>query len=310
MPIELFYSYSHRDEKLRDALETHLAILKRTDLIATWHFRKITAGKEWEKEINEHLDRADIVLFLVSADFMNSDYCWGVEVQRAMERHVSGRSRVIPIILKSCVWKEAPFGKLQVLPTGEKPLTKWRPRDEGLTDIATGIKDAAKELASKKACDVIERCAITPQPRTQEDVRTAHSTAAALQTGAAGVPGTRLHRLQVLSQAQQALRILAPHHWTVKFPGGSEHSRVDAEGKYYVDDKKYGYKLSGPPKYDLRQIQFETDKGKVVIRFVKVKPDGTERKPETLYVVNERELHGHAAGNQAYKLVYKRREES
>ena len=76
-PKSLFYSYSHRDEDLRSKLETHLAVLRRGGLIAEWHDRKIEAGDEWRKAIDGHLMSADIVLLLVSADFIASDYCWG-----------------------------------------------------------------------------------------------------------------------------------------------------------------------------------------------------------------------------------------
>ena len=111
--IEVFFSYAHEDEKLRDRLETHLSILKRSDVISAWHDRQIGAGKEWAGEISEHLDRAQIILLLVSADFLDSDYCYDMEMKRAFKRHKNKEARVIPIILKPVDWQDAPFNKLQ-----------------------------------------------------------------------------------------------------------------------------------------------------------------------------------------------------
>jgi hypothetical protein len=147
-PIKVFYSYSHRDEQLRKELNTHLALLKRTNVITSWDDRDINAGKEWEKEISGHLNRANLVLLLVSADFIASDYCYSIEVECAMERHESGEARVIPIILRPCDWSSAPFGKLQALPRDAKPVTLWANQDEAFLNIAQGIRATAAEMAS------------------------------------------------------------------------------------------------------------------------------------------------------------------
>src|SRR5438132_1153332 len=99
-PIEIFFSYSHKDQALREKLETHLTLLKREGLISSWHDRKIIAGTEWSGEIDAHLNTAQIILLLVSADFIASSYCSDIEVARAMERHNAGEARVIPVILR------------------------------------------------------------------------------------------------------------------------------------------------------------------------------------------------------------------
>jgi hypothetical protein len=147
-PVELFYSYSHKDEELRDQLEIHLAMLKREGAIKSWHDRRISAGREWEGKIDEHLTSADLILLLVSSDFLASDYCYDVEVKRAMEKHEVGDARVIPIILRSCDWKSAPFGRFQALPKDAKPVTRWEDRDEAFLDITRGIRLVLKELIS------------------------------------------------------------------------------------------------------------------------------------------------------------------
>src|SRR5205823_6498299 len=115
--LTLFYSYAHADEALRNELEKHLSTLKRQGYITDWHDRNISAGWEWASAIDEHLNTAQVILLLVSSDFIASDYCYSIEMTRALERHTTGDACVIPIILRSVDWEDAPFGKLQALPT-------------------------------------------------------------------------------------------------------------------------------------------------------------------------------------------------
>jgi hypothetical protein len=142
----VFYSYSHKDEALRDQLQTHLSLLKRQGVISNWHDRRISAGREWEGQIDGHLNSARIILLLISADFLASDYCYDIELTRAMERHEAGESRVIPVILRACDWHYATFGKLQAVPKDGEPVTSWQNIDEAFSDVAKGIRAAANEL--------------------------------------------------------------------------------------------------------------------------------------------------------------------
>src|SRR5947209_5049969 len=114
--VEVFFSYAHADELLQKKLETHLSALKRQGLIVEWHDRDISAGTDWAHEINAHLNSAHIILLLVSPDFIASEYCYSIEMLRAMERHESGEARVIPIVLRPTDWKGMPFSKLEALP--------------------------------------------------------------------------------------------------------------------------------------------------------------------------------------------------
>jgi hypothetical protein len=91
-----------------------------------------------------------IILLLISIDFINSEYCYDTEMERAMERHQKGEARVIPIILRSCLWQYAPFAKLQALPKDAKAVQSWSDRDEALTDIVDGIGKVAEELLEGK----------------------------------------------------------------------------------------------------------------------------------------------------------------
>ena len=143
-PLQVVFCYAHKDEALRDELEKHLSLLKHEGLFSGWHDRKIGPGKEMYKELDEKLLYAQIVLLLISSDFMASDYCYTVEMTKAMERHESHAARVIPIILRPTDWKTSPFGKLLALPTDGKPVTsdKWNSQDEAFLDVAEGIRRA------------------------------------------------------------------------------------------------------------------------------------------------------------------------
>ena len=147
----LFYCYSHVDEDLRNALANHLSALKRTGVITEWHDRRITAGSEWKSRIDMSLDEADIVLLLISADFLASDYCYDVEMQRALQRHEAKEAVVIPVILRPVDWSDAPFGNLQALPKDARPVTSWADRDEAFTDVSKGIRAAILDLRSSRA---------------------------------------------------------------------------------------------------------------------------------------------------------------
>jgi len=148
--LRLFCSYSHKDELLRDQLEAHLSLLRREGAISTWHDRKITAGQEWKGQIDQNLASADIILLLVSADFINSDYCFDVELDSAIKRHENGACRVVPVILRDCDWTSAVFGKLQALPKDGKPVTSWPNADEAFTNIAKGLRTVTKEIKDQR----------------------------------------------------------------------------------------------------------------------------------------------------------------
>lgn len=148
--VRLFYSYSHKDEPLRNELETHLKLLQRQGLISTWHDRQIEVGEEWKQKIDDNLERANIILLLVSANFIASDYCYAIEMKRALERHEKGEARVIPVIIRDVNWGQAPFAKLQALPKDGKAVTKWANKDTAWRNVSEGIEKAAKSVRQKR----------------------------------------------------------------------------------------------------------------------------------------------------------------
>ena len=124
--MTLFISYAHKDEALRAELDAHLKLMQRTGLVQKWDDRLLKPGEEWRKGIDENLERTDIILLLVSADFLASDFCWQKEMERALERHQTGEARVIPVTIRNADWTQAKFAKLQALPKEGKAVTYGR----------------------------------------------------------------------------------------------------------------------------------------------------------------------------------------
>lgn len=150
-PLRVFVSYSKADEAYKVELEKHLNVLKRQNLISTWSDRQLVAGEEWDKRIKSELSQADIILLLVSSDFIATDYVWDIEIQRALERHERGEARVIPIILRPCLWSVAPFAKLNALPNKGKPISEYNNKDEAWAEIAEKLRVLVTELYKLKS---------------------------------------------------------------------------------------------------------------------------------------------------------------
>jgi tetratricopeptide (TPR) repeat protein len=145
MAVEVFCSYAHEDKDWLDKLETHLSLLKRQKLLSIWHDRLIAPGADWATTIDTHLETASVILLLVSADFFASEYCFGLEMQRALARQEAGEARVIPILVRETDWQGAPFAHLQVLPSGAKPIASWQDKDAALADVVAEIRRAIVE---------------------------------------------------------------------------------------------------------------------------------------------------------------------
>ena len=148
MPVGIFCCYARKDQPLLKELKSHLMPLQREGLIILWADTDIDAGMEWEEEINKHLNTAQIILLLVSSDFIASEYCYGKEMTRAMERHKAGEAQVVPIILRPVLWENTPFGKLQALPTGARPVigSTWHNQDMAFYNITEGIQKVVKRI--------------------------------------------------------------------------------------------------------------------------------------------------------------------
>jgi hypothetical protein len=148
-PIEIFFCYACEDEPFRQALEKHLREFKRQGVISIWHDQEISAGDEWESEIDKHLNSARLILLLVSPDFLGSEYCYSIEMKRALERHEQDEALVIPIIVRPVYWQTTPFSQLRVLPADGKPLTdqRWHTLDDAFLNVVEGIRSAIETLS-------------------------------------------------------------------------------------------------------------------------------------------------------------------
>ncbi|HKO55613.1 MAG TPA: FxSxx-COOH system tetratricopeptide repeat protein, partial [Thermoanaerobaculia bacterium] len=135
MAVRLFVSYAHKDAKLKDQLVEHLSNLRDQGVISSWEDRQLVPGTDWSAEIQRQLEAADFVLLLISSSFLASGYCTTVEMKQALDR-----GRAIPILLRKVDWAGAPFSKLQVLPTGARPVTAWKDRDAAFMDVVQGIR--------------------------------------------------------------------------------------------------------------------------------------------------------------------------
>ena len=152
--IRLFCSYSHRDEALWNELAKHLKLLERQGLVRSWHDRKIGAGDDWSQAIDRNLREADVILLLISADFVASDYCFDIEMKTAMERHAAGCALVVPVILRPVDWRATPFGRIQALPKDGKPVTTFDNIDVALEQVAVGVRGAIEKLRMARGGEI------------------------------------------------------------------------------------------------------------------------------------------------------------
>jgi hypothetical protein len=181
MTWQIFYSYSHKDEELRDRLSTYLAPLRRKGRIVEWHDRKIEPGTDWDTEISNRLDSANLVLLLLSPEFLASDYCFGVEVEKSLTRLKSGTLRVAPVLLRPCLWEDSPFSELQMIP-----------RDARAISSASSPEEAWKAVALE-----ISKMVSEPAPPTEP------AASETLASGlSAALPGIDLVRVQVRAYAR------------------------------------------------------------------------------------------------------------
>lgn len=148
--VQVFFSYSHEDESFRTELEKHLSPLRRQGIISTWHDRKIPAGSNFEEEISSELESSQVILLLVSSNFISSDYCYEQEMQYALKKHEEGSAIVIPVIIHPCDWHDTPFGKLRATPTDGKAVSMYENRHEAFTIIARDVRNAISKHVGKQ----------------------------------------------------------------------------------------------------------------------------------------------------------------
>ena len=149
MAKKVFISYAHKDEEFKESLVEHMAGLIRAEIINEWNDRKIMPSQDWSNEISENLESSELILFLISSSFMNSEYCMGVEVKRALQMHKEGKAQLIPIVVRAVDWTDSDLSKLQGLPKDAKPISSWADIDEAWVNVIGGIKNFLKEFKPK-----------------------------------------------------------------------------------------------------------------------------------------------------------------
>lgn len=149
MTVRVFLSYAHADEALRHKFETHLAMLKREGEIEVWHDRELVVGDHLDHEISDYLETADLIVLLVSADFLASYYCYEREMARSLERAECGDARLAPIILRACDWKSTPFAKYVLAPTDAKPIVEHPDIDAAFLQVVNELRRAISKIVSK-----------------------------------------------------------------------------------------------------------------------------------------------------------------
>ena len=137
--ISVFLSYSHKDEEYKNELDKHLTPLRKNGKISTWNDRKLLPGSRLDETIKEELRKSDIIILLVSADFINSNYCYETEMKQAIEKAKRGECNIIPVIVRPCMWEETPLKDFLLLPKDGKPISKYEDKDEAYLEVARGL---------------------------------------------------------------------------------------------------------------------------------------------------------------------------
>jgi hypothetical protein len=232
-PVKIFLSFSHKDDAFHERLDTALAGLKRSGLIQIWDDRRISPGADWEKKLSSKLDEAEIVLLLISPDFIASDYCVGREMRRAMENVEAGRQTVIPVILRPYVWPQAEFNKLQGLPKNFKPISLWKNRDDAYKNVVEGVGNAAQEVKRKRGAPPEASAIAKEQSKALRQLLLSHRARAS-----AAFAFVALITLALLAQYSLRLR---------KHADVSQDEPVEIGWPYAIADAAYAYQMNSLP---------------------------------------------------------------
>jgi hypothetical protein len=145
MALTVLLCYAREDERLAKRLKEHLSLLERNKLIVLRDYGDINPGTDRERNTQQHFNEAHIILLLISHSFISSDYCYNVEIQLAIDKHERIESCVIPVILRSCHWKEPPLDKLQPLPNEGKPIVNGKDPNKGFKKVVDALAKVVKQ---------------------------------------------------------------------------------------------------------------------------------------------------------------------
>jgi hypothetical protein len=143
-------SYARNDVTFFEELSAHLSLLQRKGVINFWHEGRIRAGDAWADVIESQVQQAEIFILLVSADFLSSEFVWGHELPALLERQRKGKARIIPVIIRPCLWQESPIAALKIFPTDGKPVSGSPNPDRAWVSLARYVEEVARDLRSAK----------------------------------------------------------------------------------------------------------------------------------------------------------------
>ncbi|MFP0195843.1 TIR domain-containing protein [Pseudomonas sp. PHC1] len=149
-PVKVFVSYSHEDESYRNDLVKYFSNMVRNKEISTWTDRDISASQKWREEIDNNLNGTQVIIFLVSPDFINSDYCVDVEMARALEMHRENQALIVPIYIRATDVKHSPLAEIHSLPTDRRPIKSWDDKDRAWLDVIEGLRKTIATLPEEK----------------------------------------------------------------------------------------------------------------------------------------------------------------
>ncbi len=155
-PVNIFYSYAHQDEAYRDELSNYLGVLVKNGKIREWHDRKIEPGIDFNIEIENKIESSQIIIFLITENFLNSDYCFGIEVKKAFILQVQGRIKIVPVLVKPCLFDESRFSQLQIIPRHAQPISTSASREAAFNEVAKEIRDIVAEVLDSVPTQKIE----------------------------------------------------------------------------------------------------------------------------------------------------------
>lgn len=146
--VKLFISYSHKDEDYREQLDIRLKAIERRFPLEVWHDRNLLAGEQVHEKIVQQLEVADIIVLLISPDFVSSDYCFSHEMEIALKLYEEKKNVVIPIIIRDTDdWYSYQIGNHTALPTDGKPVCDWPNEDKFWSDVQKGIRIQVEKLS-------------------------------------------------------------------------------------------------------------------------------------------------------------------
>jgi hypothetical protein len=235
-PLSVFCCYAHQDEDLRQKLDKHLQRLVQDGLIQIWSDKRIVPGESWPTKISESLEHADIILPLVSADFMASEYCQKIEMKRALERQALKEAVVIPVILRSVDWQTAAFGNLQALPPGVRAVNEWPNEDQAFLEVAKGIRRAVEGLCGLGQTEAIPLSRNPGQPAQRSFPRWMIPSAGLIAAGLviAGLAFMRMpHPAQATANEDKKVSATLPAPSNVTTPPAAAPKSAHVSPKQY-----------------------------------------------------------------------------